>query len=151
MILPNFKDFPRLGRLLGIDWGARRMGVAVSDERQEFVFTRPQIESMNAGPAFATRVMEIIRDERVVGIVIGLPIRGDGSESDTTQAVRHAAAEIATYTDLPIIFIDENLTSMEAGEYLIGLNRNDLKKKLDSQSAKVILENAIALLRRHTK
>ena len=43
MILPDFKDFPRSGRLVGVDWGAKRTGVAVSDETRTFVFTRPVI------------------------------------------------------------------------------------------------------------
>ena len=50
MILPNFNDFPRTGRILGVDWGARRTGVAVSDASREFVFTRPAILSGRGMP-----------------------------------------------------------------------------------------------------
>lgn len=49
MILPNFNDFPRVGRILGVDWGASRTGVAVSDASREFVFVRPVIYRGGAG------------------------------------------------------------------------------------------------------
>ena len=43
MILSDYKDFPRAGRIISLDWGLRRCGVAVSDESREFTFTRPQL------------------------------------------------------------------------------------------------------------
>ena len=149
MILADFKDFPRTGRVLGIDWGARRIGVAVSDVAQDFIFTRPIVENKPWSRAAVAGVAQVIEDEDVVGIVIGLPIRMDGSESETTMAVRTFARDLTTYTDLPIVFIEENLTSFEAGEHLTGIKRAKMKEQLDSESAKVILENAIALARRN--
>ncbi len=144
MILPDFKDFPRMGRLLGIDWGSVRCGVAISDESWEFIFARPQIEYRNE--SLVERIVKIVSDEKVFGIVIGLPIRSDGAESDTTKKVRVFAAELSKTTNVPIIFVEENLTSFEAEENLKGTK--NLKQKLDSMSAKVILENAIAIIKR---
>lgn len=148
MILADFKDFPCHGRLIGIDWGARRIGIAVSDDTQEFVFTRPQVENKPWSRAAVASVAQIIEDEDVIGIVIGLPMRSDGTESDTTLAVKTFASGLTTYTDLPIIFVEENLTSIEAGEHLSGIKWAKAKEQLDSESAKIILENAIALVRR---
>ncbi|HOY47240.1 MAG TPA: Holliday junction resolvase RuvX [Alphaproteobacteria bacterium] len=147
MILPDFKDFPTTGRILGIDWGARRLGLAVSDPSQEFVFVRPQLEYKNE--PILEKIVKIAITEQSVGIVIGLPIRSDGTESETTKMVRGFANELSKKTNLPIVFTDESLTSFEAGENLSGIRNK--KNVLDSESAKVILENAIAIIKRIRK
>ena len=78
MILPNFKDFPNSGRIIGIDWGARRTGVAISDENRGFVFVREPIVSENADDLI-NKLVGVIVAERVSGIVIGLPLYMDGT------------------------------------------------------------------------
>ena len=148
MILPNFNDFPRMGRIIGIDWGARRTGVAVSDVSREFVFVRPAILSGRGAQSIARQLADLARVENAVGIVFGLPLHADGSPSDTTDAVRACAAELCTYVDLPIAFIDETLTSRAAQDDMGRVRVADIKRGLDSQSARVILENAIAVMRR---
>ena len=148
MILPNFNDFPRSGRIMGIDWGARRTGVAVSDNAREFVFVRPAILSGRGRESIAQQIADLARTENVVGIVVGLPLRMDGTASDTTDAVRRWATELCTYTDLPIVFIDETLTSAAAQQDMGRVRISDIKRGLDSESARVILENAIAVMAR---
>ena len=148
MILPNFNDFPRVGRVLGIDWGARRTGVAVSDASREFVFMRPAILSGRGEKSIARHIADVATRENVVGIVFGLPLRMDGTASDTTDAVRACAAELCTYVDLPVAFIDETLTSRAAQDDMGRVRVADIKRGLDSQSARMILENAIAVIRR---
>ena len=147
MILRDFKVFPRFGRLVGIDWGARRTGVAVSDDSREFVFTRPVIVVRNPGE-LVEKVVDLLGAEHAAGIVIGLPLRTNGTESETTKKVRAFADALATKTDLPIIFVDETLTSSTAQESLGRVRRDDIREKLDSESARVILENAIAVINR---
>ena len=144
MIMPDFKDFPRRGRIIGFDWGARRTGVAVSDESREFVFARPPIVNGNMAHQMAGLAMA----ERVVGIVIGLPLRTDGSESETTKMVRDVATRVAEYVDLPICFIDEALTSSTAADENGFHDKKSAREKLDSESARLILENAIAVIKR---
>ena len=148
MILQNFKDFPRSGRVLGIDWGVRRIGVAVSDPPREFVFVRNVITMPRGANDHAVRVSDIARSENCSGIVVGLPVRQDGSASDTTRAVQEFVLELSNKIDLPIITIEENLTSFVAQEDMGRVRVRDLKEKLDSESARVILENAIAMLNR---
>ena len=70
MILPNFNDFPRTGRIIGIDWGARRTGVAISDETREFVFVRPPIMVVRGGASVARQIADFAVTEKAVGIVI---------------------------------------------------------------------------------
>ncbi len=148
MILPDFNDFPRTGRILGIDWGASRTGVAISDESREFVFVRPVIVAKSGGISIIGQVADIIDKEKVVGIVIGLPIFSDGTESETTKYVKSFAKELSDYTNLPIAFIDETLTSLSAQEEMGRVKISDIKGKLDSESARIILENAIAVINR---
>lgn len=147
MILPDFKAFPRVGRILGVDWGARRTGVAVSDASREFVFTRPPVVVKSADD-IAPQIAQMATSENVAGIVIGLPVHADGTESETTKMVRCFANRLAQLTDLPICFIEENLTSFTAQEQMGRVRVRDIKQKLDSESARVILENAIAVLGR---
>ncbi|MBQ7127764.1 MAG: Holliday junction resolvase RuvX [Alphaproteobacteria bacterium] len=147
MILPDFKGFPRSGRIIGIDWGARRIGVAVSDDTRNFVFVRPTI-NLGADDDAATIVARMAFDERARGIVVGLPLYPDGAESDTTKMVREFINALSQKTDLPIVTVEENLTSVSAQESMGRVRGRDIKEKLDSESARVILENAIALINR---
>ena len=144
----NYKDFPRFGRIIGLDWGARRSGVAVSDEKRDFVFVRPQINVKNSGDLIDA-VLRICMDEKIVGVVIGLPLRSDGTDSETTGLVRNFANDLSGKTDLPILFVEENLTSHTAKEELDSTDINKIKNELDSLSARIILENAISLLKRN--
>ena len=147
MILSDFNDFPRFGRIIGIDWGLRRCGVAISDENRGFVFVRPQITVKTQGELIQN-ILDTILNEKVLGIVIGLPLYTDGSDSETTKMVREFAKSLSEKTDLPIIFIEENLTSAAAQEEIGRKSISKIKQELDSVSAKIILENAIAVLKR---
>jgi putative Holliday junction resolvase len=144
MIMSDFKNFPQMGRLLAVDWGQRRVGLAVCDKGREFFFTRPQIEN-KSGPR---AVADVAASENAVGIIVGLPLSMDGGESESTRAVRRFADDLAGRTEIPVAFIDESLTSAAAEEFLGGARRRDLKKNLDSESARIILENAVAMIKR---
>ena len=148
MILPDFKAFPRSGRILGIDWGLRRIGVAVSDPTRGFVFVRDAIVVPRGANNHAERVANIVRDEGCVGVVVGLPVHSDGAESETSAMVRAFVADLAQQIDVPICMLEENLTSVVAQEDMGRVRVNELKQKLDSESARVILENAIAIINR---
>ena len=148
MILPDFKVFPRDGRVLGIDWGLRRVGVAVSDAGRDFVFVRDAIVLPRGANNHADLVAQLAAQENVAGIVVGLPLYPDGVESDTTRQVRDFISNLATQTDLPICTVEENLTSAAAQESMGRVRVRELKERLDSESARVILENAIAIINR---
>lgn len=148
MILLDFKAFPRSGRILGIDWGVRRIGVAVTDPDMNFVFVRDTILLPRGAKNHAVLVADIAEVEKVCGIVVGLPVRGDGSESETTVMVREFVLQLEKETDLPICMLEENLTSVQAQSEMGRTRVSDLKERLDSESARVILENAIAMIKR---
>lgn len=147
MILPDFKAFPRTGRIVGIDWGARRTGVAVTDASREFVFTRPVI-NVGRGADLARLISDIVMAENAGAVVFGLPVHSDGTESDMAVDVRRTASVVAERTGVPVAFIEENLTSIAAQESMGRVRRADIKSRLDSEAARVILENAIAIINR---
>ncbi len=147
MILSDYKDFPRAGRIISLDWGLRRCGVAISDENRDFVFVRPQI-NVKSQAELVEKIQGLLGEEKIVGIVLGLPLHADGSDSDTTKMVRDFANSLSESTDLPIVFIEENLTSAAAQEEIGRKSISKIKQELDSVSAKIILENAISLLKR---
>ena len=86
--------------------------------------------------------------DKISGIVLGLPLYADGTDSDTTKQVREFAKLLSEQTDLPIIFIEENLTSAAAQAEIGRKSISKIKQELDSVSAKIILENAISVLKR---
>ena len=147
MILSDYKDFPRKGRIIGIDWGLRRCGIAISDENRGFVFVRPQLYIKNQEELIQS-ILNIINEDKISGIVIGLPLYSDGKDSETTLMVREFAEKISEKTSVPIVFIEENLTSSVAQEEIGRKSIQKIKQELDSFSAKIILENAIAVLKR---
>ena len=147
MILHDYKDFPRVGRILGIDWWLRRCGVAIADEKRDFVFVRPQLNVKNQDE-LVQKILDIASVDKIVGLVVGLPLHADGSDSETTKMVRDFADALSSKTNLPIIFVEENLTSSAAQEEIGRKSISKIKQELDSVSAKIILENAIALLKR---
>jgi putative Holliday junction resolvase len=147
MILSDYKDFPRTGRIISLDWGLRRCGVAVSDEKRDFVFVRSQLY-IKSQEELIQKIQSIIDEDKISGIVIGLPLYSDGSESDTTKMVREFANSLSKSTELPIIFVEENLTSAAAQEEIGRKSISKIKQELDSVSAKIILENAISILKR---
>ncbi len=147
MILCDYKNFPRIGRIIGVDWGLRRCGIAITDENRDFVFVRPQLY-VKIQDELIKNILNIIKEDKIVGVVLGLPLHTDGSDSDTTKMVREFAKILETKTDLPIIFIEENLTSNAAQEEIGRKSISKIKQELDSVSAKIILENAVAMLKR---
>ena len=143
MIMSDFKEFPQVGRVLGVDWGQRRVGVAISDESREFFFARPQIENKPWSRAAVAAVADMASEEKAVGIVIGLPLRFDGSESETTAAVRLFAKDLASYIDLPIIFIDETLQDLIASN----ASMHVLKDYAISQGTQFLRDDVIRLIK----
>ena len=133
-------------RHLAIDYGTRRVGLAMSDESGQFV--SPLDVLFVTSPAEAVdRVVQLVRREEPETIVIGLPINMDGSEGESAKSVRQWAATLQKSVSLPVVFVDERLTSFEAEQMLVQqqrsgrkLSRQDKKKRLDAIAAAVILQ-----------
>ncbi len=135
-------------RILGIDFGTKRLGLAISDPEGRMAFPRPAIER-GAG---ATRdslfeaLVALIEAEGVGEVAVGLPLTMDGGESLTTRQARNFAESLARRVSVPVRLVDERLSSAAAEEQLkeAGLCSRKRKEKLASQAAVQILEAWIA-------
>jgi putative holliday junction resolvase len=134
-------------RVLGVDDGRRRIGIAVSDPTG--TLARP-VETVagHADPAAAARAVAsaISRieqgDEPISAIVVGLPLRLDGTPNEQTGHAQALAGELQRLTGLDVVLQDERLTSREA-ESRLALRERDWrarKRKLDAAAAAVILQ-----------
>ena len=138
----------RLGRIAGLDVGERRIGVAVSDATG--TLARPVGVVRTSGldaDALDRAAAEIARlageDDGLVGLVIGLPRRLDGSANEMTTRVEAFAQTLGRRTSLPIVLQDERLTSLEADSRLAIREKNwrVRKERLDAAAAAIILQD----------
>lgn len=134
-------------RIVGLDVGERRIGVAISDTTRTLArpvgVLRPTSLDGDGAPRAAAEIARLAAEEDgVSSIVIGLPRHLDGSASAMTARVAAFAGELGRLTHLPISLQDERLTSREAESRLAITDRNwrTRKERLDAAAAAVILQ-----------
>ena len=129
-----------MSAVIGLDHGSRRIGVAVGDQETGRAFARPALHRRSAAADLAL-VEELARAEDASTVVVGLPRNMDGSEGSQARAARAFGAELARH-GLEVIFVDERLTSWEAGERLAAQGRRPGRTsgELDSAAARLILQ-----------
>ena len=132
---------------MGIDVGERRIGLAISDPTRTLARPLKTLAVVDAEDGLRSVVAEIARlaneDDSLSTIVVGLPVRLDGSPSEQTSRVSAFVSTLRQRTQVPIITIDERLSSVEA-ESRMAINTRDWrerKKKLDAAAAAVILQD----------
>lgn len=134
-------------RVLGIDFGAKRIGLALSDATGMLASPWQAVDG-GAPLAAAERVGRlaaglVAEEDGLAAIVVGLPRRLDGADNNQTPLVRTFAAELARVTSLPVILQDERLSSVEA-ESRLAMRERDWRKrkaKLDAAAAAIILQD----------
>ena len=128
-------------RILGLDHGSRRIGVAIGSTVTGMAFARGAIKrrSLDRDLAF---IGELCTEEGVERVVIGLPLLRDGHEGEQAAAARAFGDELTSRLGLEVVYEDERLTSWEAGERLAeGGSRPDRSSgELDSAAARLILQ-----------
>ncbi len=129
-------------RILGLDYGTKRIGIAISDELK--MIAQP-LEFIPAEP-FANalaRLKEILREKEVEMIVIGMPRNMDGSYGPAALKVQEFAAALKGALTVPTRFWDERLTSTQANRFLIEANvrRDQRKQKVDKTAAAILLQS----------
>ncbi|MCQ2381792.1 MAG: Holliday junction resolvase RuvX, partial [Clostridia bacterium] len=123
-------------RCLGIDYGRRRIGLALSDPT--LLIASPLVIIENRGlKKTLTQIMDIIQKNDVKQIVVGLPLHVNGDESEMSREARFFGSAF-TALGFPVEFIDERYTSFEA-ESMIGKNRQS-KNLIDKAAASIILQ-----------
>ena len=129
-------------RILALDHGTKRIGVAVSDETKtiaqplEYILAEPFAD-------FLTRLRQLLREKEIDLILIGLPRNMDGSYGPAAQKVEAFVAVLKTAITVPIKMWDERLTSTMANRALIqgGVRRNKRKEKVDKMAAAILLQS----------
>jgi putative Holliday junction resolvase len=130
-----------VSRLLGIDYGTVRIGLALSDPTG--TLASPLSFLPNQSPQQVTQALsELIQTHQISALIIGLPRNMDGTYGPSAQKVRDFISQIQKDILLPITPIDERLTTAQASKQLmgIGLSQKQLRKKVDSSSACLILQ-----------
>ncbi len=139
---------PPTGKLLGLDLGAKTIGVAVSDGLR---FTATPLETITRTKftADAARLLELIAENTAVAFVLGLPLNMDGSEGPRAQSTRAFARNLQQKTPLPILFWDERLSTSAVTRMLIEADtrRDKRAEVVDKLAASYILQGFLDRLR----
>jgi putative Holliday junction resolvase len=131
-------------RTLGIDFGERRIGLAISDPGGRLALPLQTLERPSDRVAVA-RIAEIARREGVARLVVGEPISIDGSQGPAALRARRFAAKLATATGLPLTFVGEALTTVEAQARLreAGIDPRREPERIDAVAAQILLQEAL--------
>ena len=129
-----------LFRLMGIDFGEVRIGIALSDPLQ--IISQPYLVIPNNDNTIY-EIQKIIKTEEVGKIILGLPLNLDGEDTKKTLEVREFAEMLKNNVDIPVTFWDERYTSVEANEKLkqMGYGIAESRKVIDKVAASIILKN----------
>lgn len=125
--------------LIGVDYGAVRIGIAISDTRRSIAFPHKIISKIS-------ELDSIVATRNIGGFVVGMPLQPDGSEGKTAEQVRLFTARLIEKFNLPVLFIDERHSSVDTSDRLqqdLGINTRKIKKNLDAQVAAFLLQSVL--------
>ncbi len=133
-----------MARVLGIDFGARRIGLALSDPSATIAQPLPTMTRRAGKRAPIGAIVEIIIQHEVKRAVVGLPLDMSGAETEWTATVREFATRLAERAGVPVDFIDERLSSVQAERAVrgSGLKRSqrEQKQRVDAAAAVLLLQ-----------
>ena len=133
---------PRAGRILALDWGGIRFGVARSDELQ-LLASPLETLTRRAGKRFPMpRFLELVAEAEAVGIIVGLPIDLEGNEGESAAAARELAEQAGERSKLPVELVDERMTTVRALRAIQeqGGSTRGRKGDVDSLAASILLQ-----------
>jgi len=135
---------PTAGRLLALDLGTKRIGVAVSDELQ--VTTRAVcIIERRSWKKVLKQIVSLLEEFDAVGLVLGLPYNTDGSESEMSREARRLTRNFSLSLNVPVLLQDERVSTYDARGRLwkLGLSETEVRERLDGEAAAIILSDFI--------
>lgn len=137
---------PQTGRIIALDIGTKKIGVAICDEMQIAVRALPIIPR-KSWKELLVNVRLLIEEFDAIALVLGLPYNFDGAENEMTFDVRRLHRNFSLSLKLPVFMQDERLTTRTASDRLHeqGYNFKEILKRLDSEAAKIILSEFIEL------
>lgn len=132
---------PVRGRICGIDFGTRRVGVAISDEGQRWA--SPLLVFERKSPSGDAELLrQLVRREEVAGFVVGLPVHMSGDESGKSREARAFGRWLGEVTQRPVVYFDERYSSREADELMgaAGLSDKQRRARRDMLAAQIMLQ-----------
>ena len=143
------KKLEKKSRLMGIDPGGKRIGIAISDENK-IVATPYTTIVKNKYSDFVKDLKKIVEDNQIKGIVVGNPLNMDGTTSQSSQSAKDLAINLSKNISKPITMWDERLSSEGAFKLASNLDINTSKKikKLDENAAAFILQGVLDFLKK---
>ena len=134
----------RLGRRLAFDYGDVRIGVAVCDP--DGILATPLEFLTTKDPSLKSSILALCEEYEPTKIYVGLPLNLSGEQSESTKKALAFSDLLSRLVSCPVKLIDERLTTSSASVSLsqAGLSAKDARKKIDSQSAVIILESGLA-------
>ncbi len=141
------KKLDKKSRLMGIDPGKKRVGIAISDENK-IIATPYTTIIKNKYSDFVKEIIEIFKENQIKGIVVGNPINMDGTSSNSSQSAKDLAINLSKDVTENVVLWDERLSSQGAFNLSNDLASNTTKKvnKLDQNSAQFILQGVLDYL-----
>ncbi|MEM6834176.1 MAG: Holliday junction resolvase RuvX [Pseudomonadota bacterium] len=152
-LFETLEDFgaalPSKGRLLGLDHGSKTIGVALSDAGR-LIASPHSVIKRTKFKADAAALLKICIDEDICGLLLGLPMNMDGSAGPRVQSTKAFARNLTPYTDIPIGFWDERLSTAAVTRTLIEADRSRARRAdlVDKMAASYILQGALDRLAR---
>ena len=136
------------GKILGVDFGDVRTGLAVSDPSRMLALCLETVRAEGMANAVAA-VCEIAKRERVSAIIVGLPVNMDGSHGHRAERAKKFAEQLEATLEIPTETVDERMTTMQASRYLNETDTRGKKRKaaIDTLSAQIILQTALDKLK----
>lgn len=133
---------PSAGRILAIDPGTKRCGLAVCDDLRVTTRPLPTIER-TSWKKFLSKIKEMVSEFDAAALVIGLPLESDGTESVMSVEARRIARNFSRSLQIPVFLQDERVTSYEAKSRLWakGFSVTESRKQVDSEAAAIILSD----------
>lgn len=132
----------KMPRALGVDYGERHIGLAISDELGVLALPLMTLPAQNSGQVIRD-ILKLCAEKKVGTIVVGLPLNMDGSRGPVAQAVERFVEELRRHTNLAVKVWDERLSSAQVERVLLeaDLSRSRRKKLTDKLAAQVILQS----------
>jgi putative Holliday junction resolvase len=134
-----------LARFLAVDYGRKRVGLAISDPLGMIASPAGFIERREGKRAPITKIIARATELEARGFLIGLPLDGEGNETDWTKEIRDLGAEIAKRTGMPVRFLDERFTTAAALRTVKEMDESTRGRKgdVDSLAAAILLQQAL--------
>ena len=134
-----------LARTLAIDYGRKRIGLAISDPLGIIASPAGYIDRREGKRPPITKILARANELGAQGYLIGLPLDGEGNETDWTAEVRHFGAEIAKRTGMPVRFYDERFTTAAALRTVKEMEQSTRGRKgdVDALAAAILLQHAL--------